>query len=383
MRVLNFKFERGVVISPPDNHPCDPSAPEAPLVPLLPEGPWPPGPVPGVPGVPAVPPAAPAPVPPPPLPGSPLPPPPPPPLPPVPPSPPTPPFPPAPRPHQHHRSTITAGDAVAHTATPVPTDTTLATATTGTTGTTVTVDAAGTGRAAIAASITRTAAQAGAANAASGRTTGAHIASPTVQRPAMGTSRGRGPSTGTRATWGLIPMMSGLPRWPSRRPTLLTARSSMNCSTNPPRAHLMVMSGPPSVILAPTPNWLAVSLSPAPRRPPASLSTPPRTLAVAHETAVSRNILRCTGIRPTPTERPWMSRPHEAMTCAPKSPRCVTPTAIPKTGSALTWQPARSRARPSTRWSSARAAGSGWPASTRCAGLARCGRRARKPTGDA
>lgn len=188
---------------------------------------------------------------------------------------------------------------------------------------------------------------------------------------------------GTRATWGLIPMMSGLPRWPSRRPTLLTARSSMNCSTNPPRAHLMVMSGPPSVILAPTPNRLAVSLSPAPRRPPASLSTPPRTLAVAHETAVSRNILRGYGdsaYADGETLDEQTTRGHDMRA---KVPRCVTPRAIPKTGSALTWQPARSRARPSTRWSSARAAASGWPASARCAGLARCGRRARKPTGDA
>ena len=94
-----------------------------------------------------------------------------------------------------------------------------------------------------------------------------------------------------------------------------------------------------------------------PPRTPASLPETPATTAIAtRRAAQSRKTLRCTGIRPTPTGPPWMSRRRGATTCAPKCPRCATPTAIPKTSSALTWPPAPSPARPITPWPSATAA---------------------------
>ena len=54
----------------------------------------------------------------------------------------------------------------------------------------------------------------------------------------------------------------------------------------------------------------------------------------------SRKALRCTGIRPTPAGPPWMSRRRGATICAPRCPRCATPTAIPKTSSGSMWPPA-------------------------------------------
>ena len=62
---------------------------------------------------------------------------------------------------------------------------------------------------------------------------------------------------------------------------------------------------------------------------------PAMTVAV-QRVVCSRKALRCTGIRPTPTGPPWMSRRCGATTCAPRYPRCATPTAIPKTSSPST-----------------------------------------------
>jgi len=70
-------------------------------------------------------------------------------------------------------------------------------------------------------------------------------------------------------------------------------------------------------------------------------------------TSRSRMSLRYMVIRLTPMEPPSMSRPNAVMTCAPRCPRCATPTAIPKTSSASTWLPAPSPAQPGTPWPSA------------------------------
>ena len=122
---------------------------------------------------------------------------------------------------------------------------------------------------------------------------------------------------------------------------------------------------------------------PTPNPLPASLPETPATTAVATRRVTrSRKTLRCTVIRPTPTGPPWMSRRRGATTCAPKCPRCATPTAIPKTSSALTWPPAPSPARPITPWPSATAAATAQPASVRSVGPARYGRPARQPVGD-
>ena len=111
-------------------------------------------------------------------------------------------------------------------------------------------------------------------------------------------------------------------------------------------------------------------------------AAPARTARAARRATASRKTLRCTGIRPTPTGPPWMSRRRGATTCAPRCPRCATPTATPKTSSALTWPPAPSPARLITPWPSATAVATARPASVRSVSPARCGRPAPQPVGD-
>ena len=72
----------------------------------------------------------------------------------------------------------------------------------------------------------------------------------------------------------------------------------------------------------------------------------------ARPAARSRKTLRCMEIRLTRMGPPWMSRRRGGMTCAPRCPRCATPTAFPKIGSPLIWPPALSPARLITPWPS-------------------------------